>query len=234
MNIFKNIVYLLLKNKERKLESKLKKDLRTSASTKTSKTVLGENVTMTFSAETEKNKELVLKSVTELVNETKAKPELLIEFIKAHKTRVIKLPKADKILALIKEEEGLICEKQGFEALFINLLVDGKISFKSNPIIILNEAGTDAYTVLHQFYKWFSLFQGLPGFDVKSQKLFKKYLNAPDNINFNKLSLEEMTGLKEAIARDQEATSFTLDFAKLIEGSKKVLEKIENEGGANI
>ena len=74
MNIFKNIVYLLLKNKERKLETKLIKDLRNSASTKTSKTVLGENVTMTFSAETEKNKELVLKSVTELVNETKAKP----------------------------------------------------------------------------------------------------------------------------------------------------------------
>ena len=234
MNIFQKIIYLILQNKDKQLEKSLNKQFKNSAANKTSKTVLGQNITLTLTAETEKNKELVLKSVTELVTETKAKPELLLEYIKAHKTRVIKIPKADKILSLIGEEEGLICELKGFEALFINLLIDNKFSFKSNPVFILKEEGTEPYQILHQFYKWFSLFQGLPGFDYNAQKLFKRYLKAPTNVNFEKLNLEQMTGLKEAIARDQEATAFTLDFAKLIEGSRKVLDKIENEGGANI
>ena len=43
-----------------------------------------------------------------------------------------------------------------------------------------------------------------------------------------------MTGLKEAIARDQEATSFALELAKSKEGSKNVIDKIKNDGGANI
>ena len=234
MSIFKNIIYFILQKREKKLESVLTKRLKTSAANKTSKTVIGENITMTFSAETERNKELVLKSVSQLVTETKAKPELLLEYIKVHKTRVIKLPKANKILSLINEEEGLITELKGLKALYINLLIDGKFALYCNPIFILSEEGTEPYTILHQFYKWFSLFQGLPGFDFDSQCLFKKYLNTPDKINFDKLNLEQMTGLKEAIARDQEATTFTLDFAKLIDGSKNVLEKIENEGGANI
>ena len=45
--------------------------------------------------------------------------------------------------------------------------------------------------------------------------------------------MAEMTGLKEAIARDQEATTFALDLAKQKEGSKKVLEKMQ-DGGANV
>lgn len=234
MSIFQKFIYFILQKREKQLESILTHRLKTSASNKTSKTVIGENITMTFSAETERNKELVLKSVTELVTETKAKPELLLEYIKAHKTRVIKIPKANQLLSIIGEEEGLVCEQKGFKALYLNLLIDGKFALKSSPAFILDEKGTEPYTILHQFYKWFSLFQGLPGFDYETQELFKKYLNTPDKINFDKLNLEQMTGLKEAIARDQEATNFTLDFAKLIEGSKKVLDKIENEGGANV
>ena len=43
-----------------------------------------------------------------------------------------------------------------------------------------------------------------------------------------------MTGLREAIARDREATDFALELAKTKEGSKNVLDKIKNDGGANI
>lgn len=189
---------------------------------------------MTFTSETEKNKELVLKSVTEIVSSARNTPALLLEYIKAHKTRVIRIKKADKILSLIKEEEGLICEQKGLEALYINLLTDGGFSFHSKPIFIINDGEIEPYRLIHGFYKWFSLFQGLPGFDYKSQKLFKKYLNLPDNAGFDNLSLDEMTGLKEAIARDREATEFTINFANSIDGSKNVLNKIQNEGGADV
>jgi hypothetical protein len=42
-----------------------------------------------------------------------------------------------------------------------------------------------------------------------------------------------MTGLKEALNRDKEATDFALSLAKQKEGSKKVLDKMQ-QGGANI
>ena len=66
-----------------------------------------------------------------------------------------------------------------------------------------------------------------------SQKIFKISLNSNGAV-FSNLNLDEMTGLKEAIARDQEATSFVLELAKSKEGSKNVIDKIKNDGGANI
>ena len=48
------------------------------------------------------------------------------------------------------------------------------------------------------------------------------------------LSMEKIISLKEAIARDQEATTFVLNYTKEVEGSKKVLDKIKNDGGANV
>ena len=73
---------------------------------------------------------------------------------------------------------------------------------------------------------------GLPGYDFMSQKIFKIYLNS-DGTMLSNLTLDEMTGLKEAINRDKEATDFALSLAKHKEGSKKVLEKMQ-DGGANI
>jgi hypothetical protein len=46
--------------------------------------------------------------------------------------------------------------------------------------------------------------------------------------------MEQIISLKEAIARDSEATAFVLEYTKEVDGSKKVLDKIKNEGGANI
>ena len=55
-----------------------------------------------------------------------------------------------------------------------------------------------------------------------------------DEAILSNLNLDEMTGLKEAINRDQEATNFALEIAKSKEGSKKVLNKMQTDGGANI
>jgi hypothetical protein len=84
----------------------------------------------------------------------------------------------------------------------------------------------------HQFYKWYALQMGLPGFDFMSQKIFKIYLNSSTTLLSN-LNLDELTGLKEALNRDKEATDFAISLAKLKEGSKKVLEKMR-DGGAEI
>ena len=233
MNIFQQIVYFLLEKQEKALSKKLSKHLKISSSNKTSKTIVSKDVTVTFNAETEKSKELVKKNVTDIIKSCNNDPAKLLAFVESKGTKVIKIDNADKVLSIIKEEEGLITELEGIEALYINIITNSGFSFRSKPMFIMRNGQIDPYYMAHQFYKWYALNMGLPGFDFMSQKLFKITLNSDDAI-LSELSLDEMTGLKEAIARDSEATIFALELAKSKEGSKKVLDKIKNNGSANI
>lgn len=233
MNIFQQIVYFLLEKQEKALSKKLSKHLKISSSNKTSKTIVSKDVTVTFNAETEKSKELVKKNVTDIIKSCNNDPAKLLAFVESKGTKVIKIDNADKVLSIIKEEEGLITELEGIEALYINIITNSGFSFRSKPMFIMRNGQIDPYYMAHQFYKWYALNLGLPGFDFMSQKIFKISLNSNGAV-FSNLNLDEMTGLKEAIARDQEATSFALELAKSKEGSKNVIDKIKNDGGANI
>lgn len=233
MNLFQKIIYFFLEQQEKALTKRLNKHLKVSSTNSTSKTVLSKGVTMTLSAETEKKKELVKLNVSNIVKASNNDPTKLLAFIESKGTKVIKLDNADKVLSVINEEEGLITPLEGIEALYINIVTESGFSLKSKPIFILRNGEIDPYYMVHQFYKWYSLYMGLPGFDFISQKLFKISLNSDGSILSN-LNLDEMTGLREAIARDREATDFALELAKTKEGSKNVLDKIKNDGGANI
>lgn len=233
MNIFQQIIYYFLEKQEKALSKKLSKHLKISSSNKTSKTIVSKDVTVTFNAETEKSKELVKKNVTDIIKSCNNDPAKLLAFVESKGTKVIKIDNADKVLSIIKEEEGLITELEGIEALYINIITNSGFSFRSKPMFIMRNGQIDPYYMAHQFYKWYALKMGLPGFDFMSQKIFKISLNSNGAV-FSNLNLDEMTGLKEAIARDQEATSFALELAKSQEGSKNVIDKIKNDGGANI
>lgn len=232
MNILQKIVYYFLEKQEKALTKRLSRHLRTSSSNSTSKTVVSKGVTMTLNAETERNKDLVLKNVSDIIKGCNSDISKLLAFIESKGTKVIRLENADKILSVIKEEEGLITPLEGIEALYINTVTHSGFSLKSKPMFVMRNGQIDPYYMAHQFYKWYALQMKLPGFDFMSQKIFKIYLNSDGAILPN-LTLDEMTGLKEAIARDQEATTFALDLAKQKEGSKKVLEKMQ-DGGANV
>lgn len=232
MNILQKIVYYFLEKQEKALTKRLSRHLRTSSSNSTSKTVVSKGVTMTLNAETERNKDLVLKNVSDIIKGCNSDISKLLAFIESKGTKVTRLENADKILSVIKEEEGLITPLEGIEALYINTVTHSGFSLKSKPMFVMRNGQIDPYYMAHQFYKWYALQMKLPGFDFMSQKIFKIYLNS-DGAILSNLTLDEMTGLKEAIARDQEATTFALDLAKQKEGSKKVLEKMQ-DGGANI
>ena len=232
MNILQKIVYYFLEKQEKALTKRLSRHIRTSSSNSTSKTVVSKGVTMTLNAETERNKDLVLKNVSDIIKGCNSDISKLLAFIESKGTKVIRLENADKILSVIKEEEGLITPLEGIEALYINTVTHSGFSLKSKPMFVMRNGQIDPYYMAHQFYKWYALQMKLPGFDFMSQKIFKIYLNS-DGAILSNLTLDEMTGLKEAIARDQEATTFALDLAKQKEGSKKVLEKMQ-DGGANV
>lgn len=234
MNILQKLLYAMLSLKEKSLSIRLDKHLKRSASNSTTKTVMSGNVTMTLNTETEKNKELVRKNVDEIVKAANYSPEKLLAYIQSKGTKVCKINNADKILSLIKEEEGLVCPLNGFEAFYLNIMTNSGVSFKTKPMFVMREGEIEPIYMIHQFYKWYALINNLPGFDKSSQDLFKKYLYSNNTNGFENLRLEEMLGLHEAIARDKEATAYSLEIARQKDGSKKVLDKIKNDGSANI
>lgn len=234
MEILKNIKYFFLSLKEKDLQNKLKNSTRRTFVNKKTKQVLGKGADLTLNSETLKTIEEVKNNVAAIVKKTNCNPDELLNYIKAAKTPVYKINNADKLLNFIKEEEGLICEKRGFEALYLSLITGQGVKFSTSPMFVLRDGVIDKFYMLHNFYRWYSLKSDLSGFEPDVQALFKQFL-CDDSEKFMKsLSMEKIISLKEAIARDQEATTFVLNYTKEVEGSKKVLDKIKNDGGANV
>ncbi len=235
MNDFiKNIKYFILSLKEKSLLRKLKDSTRQSYTNNDTKNVMIKGASLTINSKTLQTIAQVKENVTSIIQKTNGEPDALIDYIKVAKTPVYKIKNADKILNFINEEEGLITEKEGFDALILSVSTGQGIKFKTAPMFVMREGIIEKYYMLHHFYCWYSLKSGLPGFDYKSRKMFKQYLvNGSDDFTA-KLSMAQILSLQEAIARDQEATAYVLEYTKQIEGSQNVMDKIKNEGSANI
>lgn len=233
-NIFKDIKYFFLALQEKRLQRKLQKTTKSSFTNKTSKTILGSAADVTLNSETQRLITLVQENVSAIVKKVDCNPIELLNYIKAANTPVYKVNNADKLLALIHEEEGLIYEQEGFNALYLSIITGQGLRFKTAPMFILREGLIDKYYMLHHFYRWYSLKSNLPGFEYHIQKKFKQYLSDNSERMLKSFTMEDIISLKEAIARDQEATEFVLQYTKEVDGSKNVLDKIKNNGGADI
>lgn len=233
-NIFKKLKYFFLSQQEKNLQKKLKATTRRSFTNKTSKTIFGSAANVTLNTETQKLIELVRTNVSTIIKKVDCNPDELLNYVKAANTPVCKISNANKFLALIHEEEGLIYEQEGLIALYLSLITGQGIKFKTPPMFVLRDGEIDKYYMLHHFYRWYSIKSNLPGFDYSIQKKFKQFLFDNSDEAIKKYTMEDIIALKEAIARDQEATEFVLQYTKEIEGSKNVMDKIKNDGGANV
>lgn len=231
-NMFKNIKYFFLSLKEKHLLERLKGSTKRSYKNKTSKKVIGKAADLELNSETLKLIEKAKENVTAIAKQTACNPESLLDYVKAAKTPVYRIAHADKFLNLLREEEGLIYEKRGFEALYISLITEKKFSLSTQPMFIMREGIIDKFYLLHHFYRWYSLKLDLPGFDFDTQRRFKASLFK--ELPMTKLSIEDIYAIKEAVARDQEATDFVLEFMKMTDGSKNALEKMQTDDGASI
>ena len=234
MNLIQKLLYFLLSAKEKSLKIRLDKHLKRSSTNSTSKTVMSSNATLTLTSETQKNSQLVKENIEAIVKKTGGNPLELISFIKSKGTPVFRPANADKFLALIGEEEGFITELKGRPAILLNLFVGQGIKLKSTPMFVMREGNIDPYYFLHHFYKWYAMKYKLPGFDYEAQRLLKISLKNANDKRLQNLTLDQMLALKEAIARDNEASDFVIQLAQHKDGSKKVLDKMKNDGGANI
>jgi hypothetical protein len=233
-----NLIYTFLTIQEKFLKKDSKKNFKNVYSNSTSKRAFGSSASLEFNLKTKENIHKVENSVKNIIKKFGNNPQKLLEFIEKNDTKVYKIPFADKFLALINYEEGFIAQSRGVKALYLNLIISlfsGKkrnLNLKTDAMFILRNLPLDNYFMIQQFHKWYSMKLNLPGFDAQSQDNFQKYLNS-ENQNVKSLSIDEIFGLKEAIARDVEAIDFILDFAKSTAGAKNALKKMST-GGASV
>ncbi len=233
-NLSKNMKKFFLNLKEKMLLYKLRNSTKSSYSNKSTKNVIRKGASLTINSKTKQTIADVKENVTSIVNKTNCDPKALLDYVKAANTNIYYVNNADKLLNLIMEEEGFIYEKAGFEAFYLGLITGQGLKFKTEPMFVLRNGEINKYILLHNFYRWYSLKSNLPGFDYPTQKLFKQYrIDSSDEFT-KRLSMEEILALQEAIARDQEATAYVLEYSQQIEGGKNVIEKIKTEGNASV
>lgn len=237
-NFIQKLIYFILTWQERILRKKLRRNFKPIYSNATSKRTFGQAVSLELTSKTEKNKIKLKNDIKIILKKYENNPQKLLEFIKRSGTKVYKIPYADKILKLIGYEEGFIIATEGIKSLYLNVIISIfageklKLSFKTEPIFILRDLPLDNYYMVQQFHKWYAMKLNLPGFDSEAQNNLQKFLNSNDE-NIKSLSVEEILGLKEAIARDIESIDFIIDLAKSTSGSRNALKKI-TVGGASI
>ncbi len=234
MNIrkFFRFIYLMIKKQE--VRRKLNKLNKMKYKNKSSKSISGSSDALDINAETENLIEQTRLDIEEFVKQVQGQPEPLIENVKAAGTPVYRFPNAKKLLQPIKEETGFICEKKGLEALYLSIITEHKFKFYTPPMFVLKTGKLEPYLTVYNFYLWYSQKVGLDGFDYETQKKFKKYYINNSSEETNKLSLKDIYEIEAAISREKEATDFVLKYEKHIEGAKNVLNKIKNDGSANV
>jgi hypothetical protein len=236
MNIFQRIIRIFaLFNRKKELQNQLeefKGDGQFSDGLQ--KNVVSDGVDVTFDTAKKELIDNVKSGVSAIVIQTNCEPEKLLDYVKISKTPVYRINCASKILKNIKEETGFICEKYGLEALYLSIITFSGFSLKTPPMFIIENKTQDRLDILYHFYKWYSMKSGLSGFEYETQKMLKKYYNNPELLSYNRLKLEKIVKLQEAISRDNEATNFVLEYEKKTSVSKKVSDKISQDGSASV
>lgn len=81
--------------------------------------------------------------------------------------------------------------------------------------------------MIHQFHLWYGYKLGLPGFNYKDRKNFKRVFKTLSEQDISGLTLGEIISLKETIARDVEAIDFVVNLSKEYDASKKLVNLIK-------
>ncbi len=190
--------------------------------------------TLDLKKEEIENSEKVDKEVALILKNCRNNAEALIKVFEAHNTPVYQIKNSEKVLKKIHEREGLITERTGLNALLINLVTTKTFSLKSPTMIVVEAGEPDVYELMHALHKWVALKNGLAGLDEKSQKLLRRFDSEKDDNIIGRLSLTDIDKVRSAIARDVQSINFVVKYSKEHAGAKKALEKMKNEGGANI
>lgn len=234
MSIFRNIKKLIIKAKKNNQSVFFKNS--------TTKHSMNSCCTLKLSTETEKTKKYINEKLKNLIKKYMNTPEKLIQYMQLQGLKVYKFRNANKLLTKLGEEEGFLTPLKGVKAVILNFIIGIlfenkiKINFSTQEMFIFNIDNTEIYTIARALHKYHGYKENLPGFDYKSQEVFKKVYNNSKNQSspFAKCTIQQMYACKEAIARDLESINFTIELSVEYERSKKALNKIKETNSASI
>ena len=231
MPMFKKILYQILSLQEKYLRHRLSKTIGVKNTSKKKRHYFnGGLLDLSTLAESEKQK--LEEELTRILKEADFEPEKLLEYIKVNGTKVYRIENAGSILNPIGENEGFIYPAKGSRALYLSLALDKKISFKTDEIFVLSKGEINKYYFIYHFYNWYAFKHNIAGMDSESQELLKKYLfETPDT---SELQLADIYKLKDAIRQDKASIEFVIKLCRNYEGAKQALNKLKDEGGANL
>lgn len=186
----------------------------TSFETSKGKTIITSSETVSFSTNSnlEKQVEEIKREVLEVHKRSGQNPEELLKFIQSQGVNVYRINNSNDVLNKVLEHSGFITEVYGAKAVYLNWVIRHSIglSFKPSFVITKNKQ-TDYYSLLREFYLWYSMKKGLAGFEFEVQENFKLYMKDPDSTKIKKLKYNDMLKLQDAISRDKEATDFVIE-----------------------
>ena len=231
MQLFKSLLYKILGLQEKYLRYRLSKTIGVKNTSKKKRHYFnGGLLDLSTLAESEKQK--LEEELTRILKEADFEPEKLLEYIKVNGTKVYRIENAGSILNPIGENEGFIYPAKGSRALYLSLALDKKISFKTDEIFLLSKGEINKYYFIYHFYNWYAFKHNIAGMDSESQELLKKYLfETPDT---SELQLADIYKLKDAIRQDKASIEFVIKLCRNYEGAKQALNKLKDEGGANL
>lgn len=174
------------------------------------------------------------EEVSLILKNCKNDADAVVKFFEYHKTNVYQIKNVAKILKQVNEQEGLITERTGFSAIYMNFITTKTFGLKSPTMVVVDGEELNIHVLMRALHKWVALKNGLPGLDEKSQKLLRRFDVENDDKVIGRLSLKDIDKVRAAIARDVQSIDFVVKYSKEHAGAKQALEKIKDEGGASI
>ena len=207
----------------------------------TTKKAMNSSCTLNLSAETEKTKLQIHDELKPIVKKYINYPEKLKQYIRTQGIKVYTIKNADKLLDYINEKSGFITPRKGFNALYINLLTGLmcekriNLSLSSKEIMIFDSSKKQIYEIIKALYKYNGYKKDMPGFDFKSQEVFRKVYSKRNTATpFENCSINDIYACKEAIARDIDSINFSIEIAKEVENTKQAHDKLKAEKSAEV
>ncbi len=220
-------IYKKQQQAHKKRMDKLKKDILKGGVCAGKKIHTASGATLVIDNNSTKDKEVNDKKLEKMISSFLEEPKKFFDYIKGAKTPVYVIKNAQKMLNRINEFEGFIYPKKGFSALYLNLILNKKISLSTPEMFVISSFNVNPYAIAYQFYNWYCYKMNLSGYEENSQKNFKSVFEICETDRINSLTYSEVLGLKSAVRRDIEAIEFVQKLARNKAMSKKNLEKIK-------
>lgn len=229
--MLKNIIYWFLSVQEKILKHRLSKTLGVKNTSKRKRHYTnGCTLDLNTMADIEKQK--LEDEINLILKKYHYEPNDILNYIRSQGTKIYFVDNASKLLNPIGENEGFIYPSSGSLALYLSLGVEKKPRLKTNEMFVLSKGEINKYYFIYHFYNWFAFKHGIAGMDANSQKLLKKYLYS--GVETKELQLSEIYQLKDAIKQDKASIEFVIKLCRNYDGAKQALDKMKNNGSANL